>query len=349
MHGQVSFDELIARASETPLALARLAGVFFNMGDKTRACEAARKALRAAPDDAEVRSLAAGILSRGVPRWHFALVRDEARNAAYEAALKRAVTAQTKVLEIGAGTGILAMMAARAGAQSVVTCEMVPAIAEAARDIIALNGFAERVQVVAKKSYDLDSHKDMGGLADVFVSEIVDNTMLGEDVLPVTEHAVKALLKPGAKIIPARGLVRVALAYDAEFFGARMGAISGFDLSPFNRLAPNSYTIRRGHGRLTLASTPVDLFKFDFQSGGPFPAATVSKPLISAGGEANGIAQWIALQMDEEGWYENNPSPGTSSAWAVIFWPFIAPRDCPAGTAIEVSGWHDRHRLRIWA
>jgi protein arginine N-methyltransferase 7 len=349
MPEQLPLDALIVRAAENPLALARLAGVLFNMGEKARANETALKALRSAPDDAAVRSLVSGILSHGVPRWHFNLVRDSARNAAYEAALRRAVTGQTRVLEIGTGSGILAMMAARAGAKHVVTCETVPAIAEAAREIVALNGFADRVRVVAKKSYDLDPGADLGGLADVLVSEIIANNMVGEDALSVTEHAVRVLLKPGAKVIPARGIIRVALAYDAKFHRARMDTIDGFDLSPFNRLAGASYRVPRGDARLTLLSAPVDLFDFDFQSGGPFPAATVATKVTSKGGRANGLAQWIALQMDENGWYENNPILGTSSAWAVMFWPFLAPRDCPRGTAVEVSGSHDSDQLRIWA
>jgi protein arginine N-methyltransferase 7 len=349
MPEQLPLEALIARAAENPLALARLAGVLFNMGEDARASEIALQALRSAPDNAEIRHLVSGILSQGVPRWHFNLVRDAARNAAYEAALGRAVTAQTRVLEIGTGSGILAMMAARAGAKHVVTCETVPAIAEAAREIVALNGFADRVHVAAKKSYDLDPGADMGGLADVLVSEIISNTMVGEDALSVTEHAVRVLLKPGAKVIPARGIIRVALAYDAKFHRARMDTIDGFDLSPFNRLAGASYRVPRGDARLTLLSAPVDLFDFDFQSGGPFPAATVATKVTSKGGRANGLAQWIALQMDENGWYENNPILGTSSAWAVMFWPFLAPRDCPRGTAVEVSGSHDSDQLRIWA
>ena len=119
---------------------------------------------------------------KGVPQWHFAIVRDAARNAAYEEALKRVVTPQTRVLEIGTGSGILAMMAARAGARYVITCEMVPAVAEAAQEIVALNGLSERVRVVAKKSHDLDAERDIGGRADVLVSEIVDNKLLGEGV-----------------------------------------------------------------------------------------------------------------------------------------------------------------------
>jgi type II protein arginine methyltransferase len=349
LHQQVSLDEFLTHASENPLALARLAGVLFNIGDKARARELAFKAIRAAPDDAEIRSLVSEVLSQRVPDWHFSLVRDEVRNAAYEAALKRSVTAQTRVLEIGTGSGILAMMAARAGARHVVTCEMVPAIAEVAQDIVALNGLSARVRVVAKKSYDLDPDADMGGPADVLVSEIIGNAILGEDVLPVTEHAARVLLKGGAKIIPARAIIRVALAHDAEFVRARMGSIDGFDLSPFNQLAANFYRFSRGDTRLTLRSAPADLFDFDFQSGGPFPAATAATTLVSTGGRANGVVQWIALQMDEEGWYENDPLPGASSAWAVVFWPFMAPRDCPAGTAVAVSGSHDRHRLRVWA
>jgi protein arginine N-methyltransferase 7 len=349
MPEQLSLDVFIARASENPLALARLAGVLLNMGNRARANEVALKALQAAPPNAEIQSMVSDVLSQGVPPWHFSIVRDEARNAAYAAALKRAVTAQTKVLEIGAGSGIFAMMAARAGAKHVVTCESAPAIAEVAREIVALNGFADRVRVVAKKSYDLDPDADMGGLADVLVSGIISNRMVGQDLFSVTEHAVRALLKPGAKIIPARGIIRVALADDAKFHRARMDTIGGFDLSPFNRLAKVSYRVPRGDARLTLLSAPVDLFDFDFQSGGPFPAATVAKTLTSNGGRANGLAQWIALQMDEREWYENNPVPGTSSSWAVMFWPFQAPRDCPRGTVVELSGSHDGDQLRIWA
>ena len=43
-----------------------------------------------------------------------------------------ALKGHERVLEIGAGTAILAMMAARAGARDIVACEMVPAIAETA-------------------------------------------------------------------------------------------------------------------------------------------------------------------------------------------------------------------------
>ncbi len=60
-------------------------------------------------------------------------------------------------------------------------------------------------------------------------------------------------------------------------------------------------------------------FDFDFQSGGPYPASDATAVLTSEGGQANGIVQWIALQMDEEGWYENAPDRGGAfSAWDTV-------------------------------
>ena len=78
-----------------------------------------------------------------VPGWHFAMMDDKKRNEAYEAAIRRAAPGK-RVLDIGTGAGLLALMAARAGAAKVTTCEAVAAIAERARQIIVANGMGDR-------------------------------------------------------------------------------------------------------------------------------------------------------------------------------------------------------------
>jgi predicted nicotinamide N-methyase len=340
---------LESRVQGNPAAMLLLARMLRDDGQKEKALAMCRTALSLAPNDAQLAAQAKALVNGTVPQWHFSIVRDEARNAAYDAALRRAAKPDSRVLEIGAGTGLLAMMAARAGAAEVITCEMAPAVAEKAAEIVALNGYADRVRVVAKHSDQLDAEADMGGRADILVSEIVSNNLLGEFVLPAHERAVRDLLKPGARVIPARGAVRVALAHNARENLNGLTNVGGFDLSAFTTLAQPVRQIRVGHERLSLRSEAADLFVFDFASARYCAPARASLVCRSAGGKVNGIAQWIALELDEITHYENRPTPGATSCWAVLFYPFTQPLDTIAGQEFRIFGSHDRRSLTIWA
>lgn len=328
--------------------MAALARVLCNESDRPAAVKLSARALELAPDDAEVRVLAAEVLSANVPGWHFHIVRDSDRNEAFESALRRVIFSGCKVLEIGTGTGLLAMMAARLGAGEVITCEADPAIALVAREVVARNGYADRVRVIEKHSTSLDVTDDLGGPVDILVSEIISDNLISEGTLPVIEHAARHLVKPGAKIIPARGRVRVALADDDEWERARMAQAEGFDLTAFNKLARPFREMDVGTGRLTLRSDAADLFMFDFTSGGPFPEADGAVTLIARSRRINGVVQWIALDMDDSGVYENRPEPGANSSWYCVLHPFERPLDATPGQQVTVRARHDRSGLRIW-
>ncbi len=341
-------DALISRASNHPQGLATLARILLSRGEEARARSLALQARALAPGDGETAVLTAEVLNSGVPEWHFSIVRDELRNAAFDAALRRAVRPGMRVLDIGSGTGLLAMMAARAGASEVVTCELNAAVAEAARKVIAANGYAERIRVIGKHSAELDPQADLGGPVDIVVSEIVSNDMLTEGVLPVIEHASRHLLKPTGRVIPARGSVRVALANYPRAGKRRMATVDGFDLSPFNELSPKNFRIKWHDRSVTLLSDPADLFTFDFTSGGPFPEDRASLSLTARSDAVNGIAQWIYLRMDDAGDYENHPANEADSNWSLLFCPFPAGLRYAAGDRVVIRGSHDRYRLRIW-
>ncbi|MGO8833566.1 MAG: 50S ribosomal protein L11 methyltransferase [Roseiarcus sp.] len=340
---------LESRVQGNPTAMLHLARTLQENGQNDRALAMCRSALSLAPDDAQLAAQAKQFVSGTVPQWHFNIVMDETRNAAYDAALRRAVKPTSRVLEIGTGTGLLAMMAARAGAAEVITCEMTPAIAEKAAEIVAANGYADRIRVIAKHSDQLDADTDMGGRADILVSEIVSNNLLGQNVLAAHERALRNLLKPGARVIPERGAVRVALAHDAgEDLGGLIN-VGGFDLSAFNTLAPPVRQIRVGSELLSLRSEAADLFVFDFASAQQCAPSQTSLLCRSAGGPVNGIAQWISFELDEAVRYENRPAPGAKSCWAVLFYPFAATVDTVAGEQFRICGAHDRRSLTIWA
>ena len=69
-----------------------------------------------------------------------------------------------RVLDIGTGAGLLAMLAARNGAKSVTTCESVGVIAHLAREILAKNGMT-----IHKPSAQLTS--DMKKIGDVLLQD----------------------------------------------------------------------------------------------------------------------------------------------------------------------------------
>ena len=164
-----SLETLLSRVAENPVSLTHLACLLVAMGQSERARELCAKAVAMAPDDEEVRTIAAEVFSRDVAVWFFPMVRDRVRNKAYAMAMRRAIRPGCRVLEIGTGTGLLAMMAARAGAAEVVTCESNLAVAAAASEIIARNGFADRVRVISKSSVDLEVGIDLIDRADVLV------------------------------------------------------------------------------------------------------------------------------------------------------------------------------------
>lgn len=345
---RAAFDRLVAQADGDARKLAALAAMALWNGPVDRAYALARRARALAPADRDIEAMTDLAFTRGVPDWHFKIVKDERRNQAYDAALRRAVRPGMRVLDIGSGTGLLAMMAARAGAEEVVSCEMNPAVADAAAEIVALNGYADRVRIVAKHSRDLDVRSDMGGQADLLVSELISADMLGEGMLGIAEDASRRLLNPGAAMIPRAAQVMVALAHWEGLSNARLGEVDGFDMRPFNRLHRAFHRLKADDPTLALRSDPAVLFDFDFASGGPFAPGRATLGLVADSAPVNGIAQWIRIALDEEIVYENRPATGDSSCWAVLFHPFEVPAGSPAGATIRVAGAHSRTDLWVW-
>jgi hypothetical protein len=68
----------------------------------------------------------------------------------------------------------------------------------------------------------------------------------------------------------------------------------------------------------------------------------------SAGGEVNGIVQWIALEVDEVTHYENRPGVAVESAWVAMFYSFPQAIDTVPGQEFRIYGAHDREKLTLW-
>jgi hypothetical protein len=245
------------------------------------------------------------------------------------------------------GTGLFAMMAARAGADEVISCERRPAVARAARAVVERNGLSDKITVIPKASTSLKIGVDMAGKADVLIWDNLANDMVGAGALPAIEDAFLRLVKSGGQVIPARIAIMAALAEDPKFHLQRLGEVEGFDLSPFNTLARPVYSLRTSPEDVAIRSDAATLFDFDFRTGGPFPAARSERLVIGSGGKANGIVQWLHFTLDDEASYR--PGPG-SGAWAfgLEFHPAAEPVDAVEGGKFTIRASHDRDRLRVW-
>ncbi|MFO0212911.1 MAG: 50S ribosomal protein L11 methyltransferase, partial [Pseudanabaena sp.] len=138
-----------------------------------------------------------------IQSWHYWMMNDTARNLPYQEAIARYVTSETLVLEIGTGSGLLAMMAAKAGAKQVITCESEDLIAAQAKQIIKTNGYQVQIQVINKLSHDLVIPHDLPEPADILITEIFGAWLPSEGAFDAITHATKHLLKPNAKVIPS--------------------------------------------------------------------------------------------------------------------------------------------------
>jgi predicted RNA methylase len=112
--------------------------------------------------------------------YHFNMLNDVARTGAFEEAIEQTVAPGGRVLELGGGTGVLSFFAARSAAR--VWCvERNPEVARETRRLLALNGCADRVEVVEADALDYVPPQPV----DVVVCEMLHVTLLVEKQLPV--------------------------------------------------------------------------------------------------------------------------------------------------------------------
>ncbi|MEQ1782841.1 MAG: tetratricopeptide repeat protein, partial [Hyphomonadaceae bacterium] len=265
---RTAFETAISLDAQSPQTFNNLGACLVALGEQASAIGAFRRAIGMDPGFVDARDNLDRACLSAAPAWHFPMMADAARNAAYDEALQKAAKGR-HVLDIGSGSGLLAMMAARAGAASVTTCEVVPAVAAAAQAIIAANGYSSTVVSHAKRSDALTIGVDMAQRADVLVTEIFSSGLLTEGVLPTLQHAHQHLLTPDAAVIPHRAVARgYLIGGDAVESQASAESVAGFDLSGFNVFATCKFALHLDRFPHEILSDDFDILSFDLTRTG---------------------------------------------------------------------------------
>jgi SAM-dependent methyltransferase len=184
---------------------------------------------------------------------HVGLLNDVVRTSAFDRALAETVRPGDVVADLGAGSGILALLALKHGARRAYAVERHPT-AELAKVIARENGVGDRLTVVRGDAGEIRLPEK----ADVVVSETLGNAVFDEDLLEILRDARLRHLKPGGRLIPGPVSVLAAPASTPEIagrwpYGLRMDALRA--LAHHAWWSPERVTLR-GAPRVLGEATP---------------------------------------------------------------------------------------------
>lgn len=149
------------------------------------------------------------------PQRHFNMLADHSRLAAYERAIERAVREKAQkdgevhALDIGTGSGILALLTARAGAKTVVACDLHESLCDVARKTAAAAGvLGRKISVVHKDAALLQRGREVRPLGvNLVVADVFDAGLLGDQFPYILDLTKRKVVQPGATVIPAAATV----------------------------------------------------------------------------------------------------------------------------------------------
>ena len=170
--------------------------------------------------------------------FHSRLLEDQFRTGCYESAIARLVRPGDVVVDIGTGTGILALFACRAGARKVYAIE-VGAEIELARLIACANGLQHQITFISKMSMDVC----LPERADVLITETGGTFGLQGGMLGAVIDGRRRFLKENGRILPSCldlwvAPVEFPKGYEAVETWKR--GLYGFDFSVIRTFAANN-------------------------------------------------------------------------------------------------------------
>lgn len=255
------------------------------------------------------------------PWEHVRMLADGRRNGAIEALLKRWAPG-ARVLEVGAGTGVWSLVAARCGAKHVVAVEPT-ATATLIEELIVDNQLTDRVEVIQATVEELEPRP-----VDLAFAELLNVDPYAEGMREALA-AARRWIVPGGLLAP-RTLRLWVQALDApesarERDGARatterLAAAHGLKLGALDAFLEPAESYRYAVAAPRLRGAPVEAFAGE-------PTADLEVELaLEVGGDApvTGVALWWEAELDEGIVWSN--APGSEGAWdrLAITWPVAA-------------------------
>ncbi|KAI9581497.1 protein arginine N-methyltransferase 7 [Glossina fuscipes] len=247
------------------------------------------------------------------------MLHDKERNQKYFVVIKKMVASmraegqEVHVLDIGTGTGILAMMAWHAGADTVTACEAFIPMANCAEKILKANNFGDRIKLIKKRSTDIRIGEDMERKANLLVTEVLDTELIGEGALAIYNHAHANLLTEDALCIPCKAtcyaqVVQSSLATQWNSLKLLVNLDGDILLKPSSEVLncsgePSVHDIQMSQlplEQIKPLTQPIEIFQFDFNCKEPTDVQRFRNILVKAfiPGSTDLVFFWWDIKMD---------------------------------------------------
>lgn len=265
---------------------------------------------------------------------HGLMIADAVRMDAYQAALERTVRPGSIVLDVGTGTGMMALMACRLGARRVYAVEPGDSIhlaRAAARD----SGYADRIEFIQ----DVSTRVHLPEPADVIVSDLRGVLPVFQQHVPSLADARERLLAPGGVLIPRADTLRAA-PVEAEAHHRLITApwdehARGFDLSAARRAALNSWS--KAHiRREQLVAQPRTWAVLEYGTRRDPDVRGTLEWTVERPATAHGFAVWFHAELVEGVGFTTGPE-GPEIIYGSGFFPWLEPVRLREGDAVEVD------------
>jgi type I protein arginine methyltransferase len=256
---------------------------------------------------------------------------DEVRMAAYAAALRRAVRPGCTVLDIGAGTGVMSILAARFGADRVFAVDPDRSL-RVARQNAEANGCSDRIRFFEASSLGLE----LPAPADVIVSDLRGVLPLHGRHLTVIADARARLLAAGGVMIPRRDTMWGAVVEAPELY-ERYAALTveGVTLDAGRRVTSHLWT--RAHlSSDTLLTGAARWAEVDYRTVVDPDVRGTLRWTATRDARAHGFCLWFDAELMEGIGFSGAPGR-PALVYGHGFFPFPDPVPLQEGDRVEID------------
>jgi len=171
---------------------------------------------------------------------HEEMLKDEVRTLTYRNSMwhNKHLFKNKIVLDVGCGTGILSMFAAKAGAKQVIGVDM-SGIVEQAKKIIEVNGLSDKITIIRGKVEEITLPEGVDKV-DIIISEWMGYCLFYESMLDTVLYARDKWLAPDGLMFPDRATLYVTAIEDRQYKDDKINwwdDVYGFDMSCIRKVA----------------------------------------------------------------------------------------------------------------